>query len=258
MKDRSLLAANPQISAKLAFREELEGFPQTSFILIVGEDTKVAHFLAGNLELSGLNTRVLTHWEKVPLLLSSASLIILLLNLNDSVTQMKQRCQEIRRHTESPIMVLSDEFKDCSEHSLLSLQNCEVLVDPLFCKNVLDEVHKTVRGAEVTAGLTFVLEHGDLLLEHQKRKVTVDGREVAFTPSEYKLLHTLMGSPGRVFLRDELLDVLYERNGMVVDRVIDVHIGKIRRKIEKDPAHPQHILTVRGIGYKFSDMIFCD
>jgi DNA-binding response OmpR family regulator len=62
-----------------------------------------------------------------------------------------------------------------------------------------------------------------------------------------------LSSPGKVFTRAELLDRLYPRGEAVVDRVIDVHIGKLREKIEEDPASPRHILTIRGVGYQFAE-----
>jgi DNA-binding response OmpR family regulator len=67
-------------------------------------------------------------------------------------------------------------------------------------------------------------------------------------------MEALMVAPGRTFTRDELLDRLYPKGeAVVIDRVVDVHIGKLRQKIEPDPATPQYILTVRGIGYRFAD-----
>jgi DNA-binding response OmpR family regulator len=62
-----------------------------------------------------------------------------------------------------------------------------------------------------------------------------------------------MSAPGRVFSRDELLSHFYRHGGVVIDRVIDVHIGKLRQKIEEDPAKPRYILTVRGYGYRFAE-----
>jgi DNA-binding response OmpR family regulator len=73
------------------------------------------------------------------------------------------------------------------------------------------------------------------------------------TSSEYKILQALMSSPGKAFSREELLNQCYPKGEVVIDRVIDVHIGKLRQKIEDDPSRPRFIQTVRGHGYRFSD-----
>jgi DNA-binding response OmpR family regulator len=87
----------------------------------------------------------------------------------------------------------------------------------------------------------------------EKHKVALDGRPVSLTSSEYKILKALMISPGKAFSREELLNQCYRHGEEVIDRVIDVHIGKLRQKIEDDPAQPRFILTVRGHGYRFSE-----
>jgi DNA-binding response OmpR family regulator len=76
---------------------------------------------------------------------------------------------------------------------------------------------------------------------------------VALTPLEFKLLQTLMRYPGKVFSRNELLDSLYSDGGDVIDRVIDVHMGKLRQKLEPDPSRPRYLLTVHGVGYRLAD-----
>ena len=99
-----------------------------------------------------------------------------------------------------------------------------------------------------------VLSFEGLTLDLEKHKVTLEGRSALLTPHEFKLLHTLMAAPGKVFVREELLDRLYPRNeATVIARVVDVHIGKLRQKIEKDPSNPRYIFTVRGIGYQFAE-----
>jgi len=98
-----------------------------------------------------------------------------------------------------------------------------------------------------------ILSRGGLVLDSEKLKVTLHGRPISLTSHEYKLLYALMRSPGRVFSRSELLDHFYQHGEVVVDRVIDVHIGKLRQKIEPDPSRPQYIQTVRGFGYRFAD-----
>jgi DNA-binding response OmpR family regulator len=93
-----------------------------------------------------------------------------------------------------------------------------------------------------------------VILDLDKRRLRVSAREVALTPHEYALLEALMAAPGRTYTRDELLERLYPRGeALVIDRVVDVHVGKLRQKIEMNPSEPRYILTVRGIGYRFAD-----
>ena len=99
-----------------------------------------------------------------------------------------------------------------------------------------------------------ILSQGDIQLDLDKRRLQVQQQDVAVTPHEYALLKALMSMPGRTFARDELLDRLYPNgDAVVIDRVVDVHVGKLRQKIEPDPSKPRYILTARGMGYRFAD-----
>jgi len=98
-----------------------------------------------------------------------------------------------------------------------------------------------------------IFKFGSLVIDHAKRKVTVSGIPVALTPSEYRLLTELSSVPGRVFSRQQLLRCLYPTGEEVVERVVDVHIGKLRQKIEPDESEIRLIQTVRGIGYRFAE-----
>jgi DNA-binding response OmpR family regulator len=95
------------------------------------------------------------------------------------------------------------------------------------------------RGRTGPAAAQSVMAHVDLLLNREKRKLSVAGRQVFLTPNEYALLEALMARPGKTFTRDELLERLYPKGeAHVIDRVIDVHVGKLRQKIEKDLGNP--------------------
>jgi DNA-binding response OmpR family regulator len=95
---------------------------------------------------------------------------------------------------------------------------------------------------------------GEVQLDLDKRRLSVGQSVVALTPHEYALLEALMSVPGRTFSRDELLDRLYPQGeAVVIERVVDVHVGKLRQKIEPDPAKPRYIITARGMGYRFAD-----
>ena len=83
--------------------------------------------------------------------------------------------------------------------------------------------------------------------------ISRDGKVISLTPSEYKLLHCLMSSPGRVYSRSELLERLYDNGGVVIDRVVDVHIGKLRQKIDGTATKPPLLRTVHGVGYALNE-----
>jgi two-component system alkaline phosphatase synthesis response regulator PhoP len=85
--------------------------------------------------------------------------------------------------------------------------------------------------------------------------VTACEEPVDLTPTEFDLLKTLMGSPGRAFERSALLDRVLGEDADVFERTIDAHVKNLRRKIEADPSHPRYVLTVRGVGYKFGEDI---
>jgi DNA-binding response OmpR family regulator len=101
--------------------------------------------------------------------------------------------------------------------------------------------------------LAQVLSQGEVTLNVSRRSVSLKGEPVALTSSELRILEVLMAAPGRVFSRKELLAHLYPTGGVVIERVVDVHVLKLRAKLEDDRARPRYLLTVRGAGYRFAD-----
>jgi DNA-binding response OmpR family regulator len=84
-------------------------------------------------------------------------------------------------------------------------------------------------------------------------RVSIGARPIEVTPTEFELLATLARQPGRVFTRAQLLDAIRGSDAEAFERAIDAHIKNLRRKIERDPRHPQYLLTVHGVGYKFAE-----
>ncbi len=87
-------------------------------------------------------------------------------------------------------------------------------------------------------------------MDMDRHEVTVDGKVVELTPKEFQILQQLIQDPSRVFSRDELLTRVWGEGCALEEHTLDVHIHSLRHKIESDPAHPQYIVTVRGVGYK--------
>ena len=97
------------------------------------------------------------------------------------------------------------------------------------------------------------LKVGQLEIDPQRFEVTMMGQRVEVTPKEFELLAALVGTPGRVFSRDELLDLVWGRDGFVEPRTVDVHVARLRGKFTEASLPAPGIETVRGVGYRFRD-----
>lgn len=163
-------------------------------------------------------------------------------------------CRELRKVSEVPILMLTAREEEIDRVLGLSLGADDYVVKPFSPRELVERVKAILRRVRPTAPpKTDVLQHDGLALDPKKHRVTVDNQPVSLTAVEYKLLYALMRSPGRVLSREELLNRLYDHGDAVIDRVVDVHIGKLRQKIADDPNAPRYIHTVRGFGYRFAD-----
>ena len=116
-------------------------------------------------------------------------------------------------------------------------------------ENVLLQVRELVGEANGN-GDGAVRDLGDVHIDLKRRELFVDGARVHVTPSEFRLLETLSDEPGRAYTRDEILSRLWDTGYLESPRAADAHVARLRRKIERDPLHPEHLLTGRGVGYK--------
>jgi DNA-binding response OmpR family regulator len=163
-------------------------------------------------------------------------------------------CRELRRLSNTPILMLTARGEEIDRVSGLMLGADDYVAKPFSPRELVARVKAILRRIRpAPSSSQKVRSHGGLVLDLEKRTVHLNGLPLSLTPHEYRLLQALMSAPGKVFTRSELLDHLYPMGEAVIDRVIDVHIGKLREKIEKDPARPRLILTVRGIGYQFEE-----
>ncbi len=128
------------------------------------------------------------------------------------------------------------------------------MTKPFSPKELVARVRAVLRRWETARAGGDTLRVGDLTLDLPRMLVTMDTRSVNLTPTEFQLLATMAGQPGRVFTRAQLLDAV---RGVAVEsyeRAIDAHVKNIRRKIEPDPRAPRYLLTVFGVGYRFADL----
>ena len=221
-------------------------------ILIVEDDKKTASLVALYLEREGFQTVLASDGLRALELAKRHKPALVILDLMLPRLDGWGVCRQIRRTSNVPILMLTARGEEIDRVSGLTLGADDYLAKPFSPRELVARVKAILRRTlpETAPGKDF-LSHENLVIDLEKRRVSLQGRPLSLTPHEYKLLQTLMAVPGKVFTRAELLDKLYPAGEAVIDRVIDVHIGKLREKIEEDPANPRRILTVRGIGYQF-------
>ncbi|MGF1611176.1 MAG: response regulator transcription factor [Kiloniellales bacterium] len=248
----------PRGGSRTEARAEAKG----GAILIVEDDRNIAALVKRYLEAAGFETMVAHDGRKGLELAQRCAPQLVILDVMLPGIDGWDICRALRRDSEVPILMLTAREEETDRIVGFSLGADDYVVKPFSPRELVERVKAILRragGAAHSAALAAqgardeVLRHGALLLDPDRFKLLRDGVAVPLTPTEFKLLRALMRRPGRVFTRDELLAQLYPHGESVIDRVIDVHIGKLRHKIEADPANPRYIYTVHGVGYRFAE-----
>ncbi len=156
------------------------------------------------------------------------------------------------REAETPVVILTAKIEENDKVVGLELGADDYVTKPFSPRELTARVRAVLRRSERQATSKEILRSGAIELDWSGRTTTVNGEAVVLTPSEFTLLATLMGAPGRVFSRLELLDRLQGTAYEGYERTIDVHIRNLRTKIEPDSANPTYIETVYGAGYRFA------
>jgi DNA-binding response OmpR family regulator len=157
----------------------------------------------------------------------------------------------LRRTSRTPVIVLSARGTVGDRIEGLEIGADDYLAKPFSPAELVVRVGRVLERAGGTgADQREVLEHGDLMLDTTRHEVTIGGRPVALTAAEFRLLTALLEAGGRVLTRDQLMDAVYGIDELVLDRTIDVHIGRLRDKLGDDVGAPRYIATIRGVGYR--------
>jgi DNA-binding response OmpR family regulator len=160
--------------------------------------------------------------------------------------------REHRKNQDTPIILLTARVDDDERVIGLELGADDYITKPFRPRELVARVRAVLRRAGKTEPQAQVLQVADITLDRETRTVTVADRSVDLTPSEFDLLAALMASPGRVFSRLDLLDILQGIRYEGYERTIDTHIKNLRAKIEEDSRSPRYIETVYGVGYRFT------
>ena len=159
----------------------------------------------------------------------------------------------IRRDSNLPVVMLTARDDEVDKLLGLELGADDYLTKPFSPRELVARVKAVLRRADATSAPSDVVRAADVVLDLPRMRSEVAGRTVELTPTEFELLATLARRPGRIFTRGQLLDEVRGVTFESYERAIDTHIKNLRRKVEPDPRQPRYILTVYGVGYRFTD-----
>ncbi len=157
-----------------------------------------------------------------------------------------------RRESNVPVILLTAKMEEADKVLGLELGADDYVTKPFSMRELLARVRAQLRRAGAPPAPSAQLRVGEISLDKATRAVRAGERAVVLTPTEFELLATLLASPGRVFTRAELLDVIGA--AALAERTVDVHVRNLRAKIESDPAAPRYIETVFSVGYRLNPL----
>jgi DNA-binding response OmpR family regulator len=222
-------------------------------VLVVEDEPKIAQLARDYLEHAGF--RVVTAGDGRSGLKAVGrerpDLIVLDLKLPDldglDVTRT------LRKDSNVPIIMLTARSEESDKLIGLELGADDYMTKPFSPKELVARVRAVLRRWALALKGGETIRVGDLVIDRSRMQASLGDRPVDLTPTEFQLVAALAGSPGRVFTRSQLLDVLHGVAFESYERAIDAHIKNIRRKLEPDPRRPRYLLTVYGVGYRFAE-----
>ncbi|WP_293770913.1 MtrAB system response regulator MtrA [uncultured Corynebacterium sp.] len=218
-------------------------------ILVVDDDPAISEMLTIVLEAEGLEPIAVTDGAQAVPAFEEHQPDVILLDLMLPGMNGVDICRAIRRDSSVPIVMLT--AKTDTVDVVLGLESGadDYITKPFKPKELVARIRARLRRTDSTT--VEVLEVGDLVIdvpEHTVRRV--DGEEISLTPLEFDLLLEMARKPGQVHTREELLESVWGYRHASDTRLVNVHVQRLRAKIEHDPEEPQIVLTVRGVGYK--------
>ena len=160
-------------------------------------------------------------------------------------------CQQIREFSDVPIIMLTAKGDDMDKILGLEYGADDYITKPFNILEVKARIKAIIRRTGRTADTNQVMTFGDLKLNEEYRRVFVGDREINVTSREYELLELLASTPGKTYTREELLETIWGTDYPGDERTVDVHIRRLREKLENNPSEPRYVRTKWGAGYYF-------
>jgi DNA-binding response OmpR family regulator len=222
-------------------------------VLLIDDDARLADLLKTYLEGHGCVLSAAQNVQDGLRNLRAHEFDIVLLDIMLPDGDGLDVCKRIRATSAVPVIMLTARGADEDKIIGLELGADDYLAKPFNPRELVARIKAVLRrrGTPAWPDQQHPIEYEDFYLNPANQRVAVNGKEIELTSAEFRLLKVLCENPGRVFTRERLMDLVAGRDFDGVDRSIDVHISRLRNKMEKDPRSPRWIKTVWGTGYRF-------
>ena len=160
-------------------------------------------------------------------------------------------CRRLRQRSSVPIIMVTARDAEIDKVVGLELGADDYVTKPFSHRELVARIRAVLRRGQDQVLLPEVVEVSGVRLDVERHQVYVDGEEVRLALREFELLELLLRNAGRVMTRGQLIDRIWGSNYVGDTKTLDVHIKRLRSKIERDPSNPERLITVRGLGYKF-------
>lgn len=228
-------------------------------VLIIEDDTEISDVVAINLESNGIKTEQVHNGIDGLNRSKSGEFDLVILDIMLPGLDGISICRKLREEDrDTPILMLTAKTDEIDLVLSLELGADDYMTKPFSMRELLARVGALLRRSKRTLNKTEEeldekLQFGELLIDYSKRQVYINGKVLSLTVKEFELLDLFARNPGRVFSRADLLNTIWGYNFEGYEHTVNTHINRLRNKLEKDPAKPQYLLTVWGIGYKFAE-----
>jgi len=229
---------------------------ETSRILVVEDEESLADSVRYNLEREGFSVAVAADGRRALEAFRADPPSLVILDLMLPEMSGLDVCRTLRSESEVPIIVVTAKDSEADKVSGLELGADDYVTKPFSMRELISRVRANLRRVRTPVAVVpadEVLVGGPTRMDVARHEVTVRAEPVALPPKEFELLEAFLRRKGRLLTRDFLIEEVWGVDYYGDTRTLDVHVKRLRRKLEEDPHHPVHLVTVRGLGYKFVD-----
>jgi DNA-binding response OmpR family regulator len=227
------------------------GGKKVNNILIIEDEKTVSDILKVYLEKEGYKVYCTENGLDGIELFRKVNFKLVILDLMLPDIDGEEVCKILRKISDVYIFMLTAKASLSDKIEGLTIGADEYLTKPLSPRELTARVNALFRRVNNDKTSTLSFDNGKLLMDNEKRFVKLNGEEINLTPNEFDILYTLAANKGKVFTREAIIERVFGIDFDGSDRIIDVHIKNIRKKIEEDSRVPKYIVTVTKIGYKF-------